>query len=58
MQLPKLIFHVQWGDRKSVPVEIEIRNQPLAHEQKRIMDAIGKALSEMRKRGKPAPSVV
>ncbi len=50
--LPRLKFWLELGDYKSPLQSLEVRDQPLAHEQKRFMDAIGDLLSEMRKQTK------
>ncbi len=52
--MTKLVFHIQIGDSVvGESKELEIRNQPLAHESKRILDAIAKALSELRQAKRP-----
>ncbi len=49
MQLPKLVFHLEWGDLKTPERTLEIRDQPLSHETTRLLAAIGDDLSALRK---------
>ncbi len=47
-ELPVLIIHVELTGKKTREFRLVIRDQPIAHESKRIMKAIGDLLSEAR----------
>ncbi len=47
-ELPVLIFHIELKGRKTKEVRLAIRDQPIAHESKRVMKEIGNLVSEVR----------